>query len=365
MASIFKNKVYWLDDTDLWLARSKIAAAREKYPECEWVRYRDDTYKDMEDAYRNLVSCIGTFPMFTEGKIVYCYGIPLKKAAGEYHQSLAKEFGRIPDNVCFMIIARPDRGSSLYKAAKTHGQADEPFELGKTNAVAWITEQAELVKLKIDKQSCQILADLTDFSPAKIQQELEKLKFIAPDGMVSPRLIGMSGFGDGSCDVKDLGTYILNNDGEKAHEYLQRLLDRGEPPIKICGFLQDWLNRLAMAQSVGCNFDMMRADVAGLKKWQSDKEDDDSRKYESVDDGKWGHFSRRRGSAIPMFANSNSLFHSCSELSAADKGPNWAYDALYRMYRLQIRLRTGGDEVKAMHQFLSEVTKPKNKAGAE
>lgn len=353
---MFQNKIYWIDDTDLWLAQKKYAAARAKYSECDWVRFKDDGYDNLESAYKDLVATLFTMPMFTPGKVVYCWGVPLKKAAGEYHQLLAKQFEKIATNVCFMIIAQPDLRSSIYKAAKAHGKADDPFELNKLNAVGWITEQAATLKLKIDKQSCQMLADLTDFHPAKIQNELTKLMHLASDGQISPRLVAMAGYGEGRSDVKELGTFILNNDGENAHEFLQRLLDRGEPPLKICGYLQDWITRLGAAHAAGCNFEAIRADVAELKKWDpSDKKDKHGNAvYETVNDDKWGHYCRRDGTAASMFGNPNSLWYACKELGGATKPPDWAYDGILKMFRLQNALRGEDvDEAKAMHEFVS------------
>lgn len=352
------TKVWWMDDSDLLLVKSKLDAARQKYSDYDWVRFTDDSYANLDEAYKNLVNMICMRSPFSPGKIVYCYGLPLKKQAADFHTLLAKDLARIPENICFIIIARPDKGSSLYKATKAlveekQAKLEEAFELTKTNAVDWIMAQASALKLTIDKHACMMLADLTDFSPAKIQNELLKFQSLVTDGMISVRIVAMAGFGHGTTDVKELAQFILKDDGDSAHEYLQRLLDRGEPPIKICGYLQDWITRLAIAQSAKCNFEAIRNDVAELRKWQKDDKKDS---YESVYDEKWGHFSRWKGESAPMFANSNSLFYSCKELREANKPINWAYDALYRMGVLQEQLRKdAADEVKLMHRFISSL----------
>lgn len=352
----FANKVYWMDDSDPALMQGKLAAIKDKYADCDWTRFCDDSYSSGGEAYKSLVSTIRTAPVFSSGKIVYCFGMPLKKWAGDYHQSLAKEFAKIPDGVCLVIIARPDRGSSIWKAAKAYGTAEEPFDLTKENAIEWITQRAAGLKLSIDRQACKVLADLTDFNPAKIQNELIKLKFAADDGVASQRLISMIVFADGHTDVRDLGNCILAGDGHTAHEYMQRLLDRGEPPIKICGYLQDWINRLAISASYGCDYESMRMRIVGLKKWQVDDSGNDGKKYETIDDERWGRFSRRCGETVPMFAKEVAFRYSCEDLAKSGKGIDWAYKGLQKMYDLQLRLRRAdADETKAMHEFISEM----------
>lgn len=355
---MFQNKVVWLDDTDPWLFRAKLDSARKKFADCDWVRYADDIYDSQSDAFKSLVSLLCLPPMFDAGRVVYCYGVPLKKSSAEFHAKLVKEFDKIPSNVCFILIARPDRGTILYKGVKAleekkQAKAEEAFELNKSNAIDWIVAQASKLQLTIDKQACMMLADITNFSPAKIQNELIKLRWFAPDGAVSSRVVEMGASSPSRTDVKDLGDFILNHDSGSAHEYLQRLLDRGEPPIKICGFLQDWIMRLAIAQSGNCNFEAIRNDVTELKKWQSSEEDEESR-YETVDDEKWGHFSRRKGESVPMFANPKSMFYPCDGLRRSGNPQGWAYDGLMRMYALQMALRAEDvDKTKVMHEFVA------------
>lgn len=353
---MFQYKVYWMDDTDPWQVKSNLAAARKKFGECDWVRFCDDTHENAGEAYKNLVSLLCLPPVFDPGRVVYCYGAPLKKSSAEFHAKLIKVFEKIPPNVCMMIIARPDRGTILYKGVKAmeKTKAEEAFELNKTNAIDWIVVQASKLKLTIDKQACMMLADITDFSPAKIQNELIKLQWFAPDKIISGRVVSMGASSPNRTDVKDLGEYILNHNAEEAHEYLQRLLDRGEPPIKICGFLQDWITRLAIAQSGNCNFEAIKNDVTELKKWQAS--DEEESKYETIDDDKWGHYCRRKGESVPFFANPKSMFYPCDSLRKSGNPPGWAYDGLMRMYALQLSLRAEDvDKNKAMHEFVANL----------
>lgn len=357
----FQNKVYWMDDTDPWVVKDKLAQIRKKYPDSDWVKFNDDVYETQVLAFKALVGLICEAPMFDPARIVYTYAMPFRKSSADLHPRLVKNFASIPDNVCLIIIARPDKQSILYKGVKAleaekQGRAEEAFELSKTNAIDWITAQAAKIKLAIDKQSCMMLADATDFSPSSIQNELIKLRSVAPDGVVSPRIVQMSACSPLRADVKELGQFILNHNEESSHEYLQRLLELGEPPIKICGYLQDWVRKLALAESAQCNYEVLRVEVAELKKWKASNDDDGDSKYETVDDEKWGKFVRRKGETVPMFANPKALYYSCDELHRSGNKPGWAYDAMDRMFDLQMVLRSDdADKNKAMHNYVADL----------
>ena len=168
----------------------------------------------------------------------------------------------------------------------------------------------------------------------------------------------MAGSGVGSTDVRDLAKFILKNDCSRAHEYLQRLFDHSEPAIKICGYLEDWITRLALAQSADCNFDKLNVIVSGLQEWNpgSEKNDSGATAYETVQDEKWGTYSRRAGETGKMYANPKSFWYSCQDLSGAGKSHEWAYRALGYMGQLQENLRQSGhDEVRLMHEFISNL----------
>ena len=355
------TKFYWMDDADQFSVKAKLESGRKKYADYDWVRFRDDVYDSTEDAFKSLASMLTSVSFFTPGKIIYCYGIPFKKNAGEYHQRLSKEIRRAANKVCFIIISKPDRVSSLYKTAKEIGKVEEPFELNKTNAVDWITVQANHLGLKIEKHACMMLADITDFNPGRIQNELLKLEPLAIDGIIPIRIVEEACTGNGTTDVKELAQFILKNEGRSVHEYLQRLLDRGEPAIKICGYLEDWLTRLAIARAGSCNFEMIRNDVTELKEWKSNNEKDSNgnSRYEIVEDERWGKYARRTGETVSMYSNPKSLWYSCQELSSANRNEDWAYESLYKMGQLQEALRGRGDEVRLMHRFVSSLMRTK------
>jgi len=346
-----------MDDTDIIAVQEKLADGRKKYCDFDWFKFNEALHPSISEAYKSLISDLCTSSIFSPGKIVYCYGVPFKKSSSEYHSKLVKAIAKIPENVCFIVIARVEKSSILYKGlkaleAKNQARVDEPLNLDKSNARDWIKVQASKLNINIDETACGALADICAFSPAKIQNELRKLREIAIDNTIPTSLIETSGFGEGQSDIRDLGEAIIHDNGIKAHEYLQRLLDKGEPALKICGFLQDWITKLAIAQSAKGNFESIRNVISEFKKWE--KDDSDNR--ETIEDERWGHFSRLKGESVPMYNNPNALYYSCKELRESKKKANWAYSALGMMGKLQERLRKGGiDESKLLHAFVADL----------
>ena len=351
-----------MDDADCFAVQERLAMGRSKYPGHEWIRFYDDLYEKPDQAFKAFISLICMGSMFSSGKVVYCFGMPLKKFAGDYHAKIAKEFQNIPDSNTLIIIARQDKGSTLYKSAKVLkdkglAQIDEPLELTSKNVVDWIISKAKALKLTIEKPACKMLADLSDFNPSKIRQELIKLETLAINGEITPRLIGMAGSGRGSVDINDIAQCILRKDGEGAHEYLQRLLDRGEPALKICGYLQDWLNRLAIAEASGCNYEVAKSVISNLMKWEPDAQKDEFglAKYETVYDPNWGGYSRRTGETVPMVANPKAIWHACREVEEAGRKQGWTIKNMDMMGKLQNKLRHGKDEARLLHGFIGEL----------
>ena len=356
------KKVWWLDNTDPVSARKKIKSVKQKQcSEWEWLQFDEQVYESGIEAVRDLIQGITLPPMFMPGRMMYCYGIPFdkdKKSA----EMLINALEDIADNVVFLVIARPDKTSAMYKAfqkmaAKDAGIVDEAFELTKDNAVAWIESRAKDVGVTIDKLACQILTDMCDFDPGAVCAELAKLRYATQDRHVSAAIVETYCNGYGSANVFSLGGLILKGDGEGAHELLQRLIDKGESPIKICGLLQDWAQKIALAASCKCDIEVLKERLANVKKWQKEPEKDNGvSRTERVCNDSWGWFVRYKGESVPMYSNPSALFYPCKDLAAAKKPPFWAYDALKKLGRLQIELRRKNVEHdKLMHLFIDSL----------
>ena len=367
MSTSLSKRCWWLDNSDPVLCMSKLESVRSKQTEgWEWLRFNEECYASPDDAFKELFDMIQGQAMFCPGKVVCCNGVPLK-GFSDFHHKLGEALRLIPENVLFIVMARPDKAGILYKAFKEMekkglGAADDAFDLTKSNAVEWVTLRAKGMKAEIDKQACMMLADLMDFNPVAICTELRKLKHLAPEGKISARVVEMGCFGKGEADAKNLAGMVASGNAEAAHELVQRLLDRGEPPIKICGWIQDWLGKQALAESCDCDSDRLKTELADVRKWKMEAADDDGSSYEKAMSDNWGLFSRRKGESVPMFPNSGALWYACSERSKASVPPGWAYDAICKLGKLQLAIRNKqGDPPALLHMFVASLM-PKEKA---
>lgn len=338
---------WWLDDSDAAAARGKLAAVRQnQFSEWEWIRFVDDAYQNADEAMKSLITSLGTGSMFSGGKVIYCYGVPFEecyrlkpKEISAYHAKIADEIGKIPEGVIFIIISKLTKTSTIYKKAAIMETAKRAKitasdEISKENAIAWIQERAAVYDLSISKDACMMLADLTALNRTRICNEIDKLRHVAVGNKITEAMIEQYATGDGEADVRQMCLSITGGHGDAAHEYLQRLLDRGEPPLKICGYLMDWARKMSIAMSSGLNYDSVRSMLPNIKK-----------------------FDKASGKTVPMFANPGTIFHACNELQGAGKQPNWVYQrVLLNLGELQLRLRERRcDEVRLMHEYVQNL----------
>lgn len=355
-------RAYWINDQDLLSAKKKLEGGKKKYADRTWIRFFEDAYDDNDQALKALIDMLCITSLFTDEKVVYCFGIPFKKDS-DNQKKLAKEILRMPKNNTFIIIATPEEKNHIYNAFKElskqkeddgepKGKVEEIIELNKSNAVAKIQAEAEKQGMIIDKFGAMAIADLCKFEFAMIQNELSKLKTIYPNEQISSRQIEMAVTGLGEVDIRDLSNAILKNDGESAHLYLHRLIERGEPPIKICGFLQDWIRRLSIVESCKGDIDKSKELAGKIIEWNETDED----VFENAYTDSFGMIKRKKGEVKKSFGNVNAFYYTGKDLEGASKPKNWARLAIIKMGELQLKLRKSQDNpYKLLHQFIDDL----------
>jgi hypothetical protein len=362
------KNVWWIDNTDPISVRIKLATVREgQFSDFEWINFNEDAYESPKHAFAALIGCIGTSPMLAPGRAVLCHGIPLATVAAELrsnlHHKLAGEIELIHDNVVFIIVAKPDEGGILYKAFEKmakdgRGEADKELKLSKSNVIGFIEGHCRRLGVTIDRPSCEMLADLTNLNAASICNELHKLKHLATDKQISPRLVEMGcSSNDATATVISLSNLIIGKRADAAHETLQRMLDRGENVMGICGYLQGWLTRLALAESCDCDVDKLKIKIGYAKKWKPADAEDERRKMERAFTECWGYHVRYVGESVPFFPSQGALTYACNELVSAKRSALWAHNALRRLFQMQVDLRKdkGIDPNILLHKFVSDL----------
>jgi hypothetical protein len=202
----------------------------------------------------------------------------------------------------------------------------------------------------MDKDARKVLADVTHGDPSRIQNELRKLQFLTSTNVITAQNVMTAAFGEGEAEITQVGDALLFGRMEQAHEFLQRILDRGESPLMIGGYLEDWATRLALAENCGCNSETVKMKVASLMKWESSSEG-----QETAYSAKYGSYIRSVGKRVPMFGNPNAFYYTCRGLRDSGRKPDWAFNALDLAGTMQLEIRQGKDAAKLLHRFLAEV----------
>lgn len=330
-------RFWWLDDTDADRADERLAAVRRQLEKWTWIRWDESAHESPSDALRDLETNLLISPTFEAGKVITCHGIP------KCHSKIAKQLDEIPEKVLLVLVARPDTKTTLYKTAKglDFAKVDEPLTLrGRDAAVTWVSEKATKAGFELDRDACRMLVDFVGTNPGRLSMELKKACSLAGEGKVYPWAVQQSCHGYGMADVREMCQMMASGNYEGAHEYMDRLLARGEPPLKICGYLIDWCRKMAMAESCNGQYDSIKPQVASLKKYQKPTKDNPV------------------GSAVPMFPKPGALYFSCKTYNEIGGKRFWAAYLLQRLGKIQLSLRGGGaavkDPARIMQNFITE-----------
>lgn len=337
----------WLDNTDAYSAKLKLAKARSK--DCaswEWVKFSEEDY-DAGQAFTAFMSEVMSYSLFNEnGKVVYTYGVP------KFQAKFAKCLEEIPSKVIVIILAAPARDTSLWKraaAAKEKVKIDVIVDLTKDNAVEWITERARLLGAEIDKKSCEILIDIVGLSHNKLHSEIEKLKHLG-DGKISPWTVQQGVCGTGEANVKVFCDSMLKGKPAHAHEMLDRIWKgdsarTSEKTVKFFGFPIDWARRTAIAASCVEFDEMSKAIISQITKGKDDS-----------------------GNLVPMYPKPGAVYYPWKDFQESGRNKGWPLRVLMELCETQLTLRQLDEDKKEhlaltmLHQFVVRATETGGRA---
>jgi O-acetyl-ADP-ribose deacetylase (regulator of RNase III) len=337
-----RPRLWMIDDTDLYMATNRLNDIKNgQLKDWEWSRFCDDDYSCVEEAVETYLSDIHGISMFYPGKVIVFYGQP------SFQAKMAANLDQIASNVLVVVFGKIDKTTTLYLRAEKykHAKIEErlafkPFDDNK-EAVEWTGQRAKLLGLNIDKSGCRVVADACSYKPNLIHAELYKLKHASHDGEVTRPLIEMVASNIGNANIMLLCDAIMDDDGESAHMYMQRLISYREDGVKMCGFFMDWARKLAIARACRGNIGPYEDVLKGMRK--PEKQDNGSIKK------------------VPMFDSLKGLARTCNNLNKSNKSENFPYDLVASVGRLQIALRGGDDhwdyddQTLLLHRFVASL----------
>ncbi|PID43186.1 MAG: DNA polymerase III subunit delta [Proteobacteria bacterium] len=110
-----------------------------------------------------------------------------------------------------------------------------PVELAKFPQ--WIANRANANRLKLDQEACELIADRVEGNLLAAAQEIEKLKILSPDTLVSGQLIADAVAESSRYSPFDLINACLRQDATKALHILSGLIGEGTQPLAILSLL--------------------------------------------------------------------------------------------------------------------------------
>lgn len=337
-------RLWWADDSDIALTEGRLETlSKGQLSKWKWVNWPDED--DEESSFRSLYREITSGSMFDEGKVVVAHGLP------SCHAKLSECIEDIPDGVVLIIIGGIAKNLKLYKSAKKFessnlAKIDEPFKIDKTNAKTWIKERAKLYGGIIDDIAIKILFDLVGPKPNLIDREIQKMIMMSENKHITPFMAQDLCFYVGDSDVFRLCSSIIDGNRTYAHEYIHRLLIKGENHTKMCGYLMDWSRKLAIAEDHNRNYQSIdKTKIEGLQKVERDE---DSPQNISLAD-----FNESR--SLPkqrLISNASSLYYICKELSESKKENGWGQKVVILVGNLILDLRKGKSAEDCFHIFV-------------
>lgn len=230
--------MWWLDDSDRGASEKKLASVRSQLSSWDWIRFCDDGYSDEDEARKSLVRHLGIPAPFSDGKVVYTYGVPFSDDKPS-QTKLAKEI-EIPPNVMFLVVA-PFCDGPLFSLAKDMQAKKAAILSGfpepdRSGLKEWIKSDVAARGGAIDDTSAAMLIESVGTDRNRLRLELDKLYLIAHNGSIAPWVVEQACVDRSETTTKKLADAVLRGESEKAHEYLRRLL-RTNSHESILGYL--------------------------------------------------------------------------------------------------------------------------------
>lgn len=139
------------------------------------------------------------------------------------------------DTVVLLSATKLDGRGRLMKALRSCAIVKEFKNLYPKDAIRWCRDRAKLHKLRLGPREADLLVELAGADLARIDHELEKIALYlnGPGSVVTVDVIAHVAGTGGAAVIFDLLDAIGERDAVRAVHVLRRILQAGEPPVKI------------------------------------------------------------------------------------------------------------------------------------
>ena len=141
-----------------------------------------------------------------------------------------------PDRVLLLTAPKLDRdaqGSEWVRAVETHGALVQVWPVEASRLAAWLRSRAKRLKLNVEDDALELIADRTEGNLLAADQELQKLRMLARGDRVSLEDVLGSVADSARFDVFQLGECALAGDTARALRMLEVLRAEGVEPTLV------------------------------------------------------------------------------------------------------------------------------------
>lgn len=164
------------------------------------------------------------------------------------------------EGVAVVLLANGASGVALARVVRELGGVVEEYaRLDQSGAEAWLAKRAQTQGASLDRSALAALAESVEGDLERADRELEKLAAYAAGAVVTQRDVAALVAGAVENDVFELTRSVVRRDVRAALRILERLLDSGEPPLRLHGLLVWQFRVLLVAAGARTDAEVERA----------------------------------------------------------------------------------------------------------
>jgi DNA polymerase III subunit delta len=223
---------------------------------------RDLFHADTHFDWSQVLASANSLSLFADKKIIEVR-LPSGKPGDKGNKAL-QEYARAPssDNLLLLITEKLDKEipkSKWFIALEQLGIHIQHWAVTAENLPQWIHQRLKQAGLQVDTHAVDLLASRIEGNLLAAAQEIEKLKLLAPNNIVSLELMASVVADSARYDLFGLSDKALHGDARGAVKTLQGLKAEGTDAIAVLWALTRDIRSLvqiSLAMSQGKNFEL-------------------------------------------------------------------------------------------------------------
>lgn len=222
--------------------------------------------------WQDLTQDSSSMSLFAEQRLMELR-IPNGKPGTEGSKALVEYLTHASDSDILLIVAgkidKASTNSKWYKAVDQAGATVQLWPVSADELPRWLERRAQAINLSIDRDGLRLLAERVEGNLLAAVQELEKLRLLAGDSMVTAKQVAHAVANSARFDTFALIDVALAGRVEDALRMLHGLRSEGtQPPALLWGLVRELRLLRALLQAVAAGRQPMQA-LNEARVWKS------------------------------------------------------------------------------------------------